>query len=188
MIIGNKEENTKSEIEELRKQFPVWMSDIFTVDDGIDMMTSLGGILNKSEEVGELIRDIQKEREKYSISQSDQPSALYFIWKDPDMVVGSLSFIDDMISEAGFVNMGKALGERYPILDDNMEKQFPDYVFLSTEPYPFKTKDIDAFQLKFPDSTVLLVDGEMFSWYGSRMKKAFKYFDDLRKTKGPKRN
>lgn len=181
LIIGNKEENTKSEIEELRKHFPVWMSDIVTVDDGIDMMASLGEILGKTDRVNKLIQSIQSEREKFSVSQSNQPSALYFIWKNPDMVVGSLSFIDDMVSEAGFVNVGRTLGERYPILDGNTEKPSPDYVLLSTEPYPFKKRDISDFQLKFPDSKVFLVDGEMFSWYGSRMKKAFKYFDELRK-------
>ena len=35
------------------------------------------------------------------------------------------------------------------------------------------------FDAPFHDSKVLLVDGEMFSWYGSRMVKAKAYFDEL---------
>ena len=58
----------------------------------------------------------------------------------------------------------------------------PQYVFLSTEPYPFQEKDIHELQVSLPNSKIVLVDGEMFSWYGSRLKKSFEYFADLRST------
>ncbi|MBW7952951.1 MAG: cobalamin-binding protein, partial [Chitinophagaceae bacterium] len=70
---------------------------------------------------------------------------------------------------------------RYPqiTLEELIEKQ-PDYIFLSSEPYPFKEKHIKELQEKAPHLTskMVLVDGEIFSWYGSRMLHA-DYFKQL---------
>ncbi|MDX1470462.1 MAG: cobalamin-binding protein, partial [Flavobacteriaceae bacterium] len=54
-----------------------------------------------------------------------------------------------------------------------------DLVLLSSEPYPFKQKHITEVKKELPESNVILVDGEMFSWYGSRIIKAFDYFTAL---------
>ncbi|WP_209309641.1 hypothetical protein [Tamlana crocina] len=54
-----------------------------------------------------------------------------------------------------------------------------DLVLLSSEPFPFSEKHISEVQKYFPNANVLLVDGEMFSWYGSRLKEAFGYFKKL---------
>lgn len=55
-----------------------------------------------------------------------------------------------------------------------------DLILLSSEPYPFKEKHVKEFQKKSPNTKVILVDGEFFSWYGSRLLKAFDYFKNLR--------
>jgi len=68
--------------------------------------------------------------------------------------------------------------ERYPEWKFNTDNQ-PDFVFLSSEPYPFKEEDIAEIQKLCPDSKIILVDGEMFSWYGSRLQLAPKYFQSL---------
>ena len=46
LIIGNKEENFKEDIEALEEIAPVWMSDIFTLDDSLEMINQLGSVLN----------------------------------------------------------------------------------------------------------------------------------------------
>lgn len=178
LIIGNKEENTKEQIEELRKDFPVWMSDIYSVDDALSMMIDLGKILNLEKESKSIVDSIQEKRSDYYKEAFQNKSCLYFIWTNPDMVVGSQNFIHDMIEESGMKNMGIELGERYPMLSEDIILS-PDYIFLSTEPYPFKEEHIKEFQEKFPDSKVELVDGEMYSWYGSRMVKSYDYFEKL---------
>ncbi len=177
LIIGNKEENTKNQIEELRKEFPVYLSDINTVEESFKMMRDLGEILQVSKKVEKLINQIEKERSKFKKISYPKRSCLYFIWKNPDMVVGSSTFIDSMIQEAGFENLGRKMGERYPEVTEL--KEIPDYIFLSTEPYPFKEEDMRLFKKKYPNSKVKLVDGEMFSWYGSRMRLAYPYFESL---------
>lgn len=178
LIIGNKEENTKEEIEELRKLFPVWMSDIFTLEDSMQMMSELGKILDLETEANKILASIKKSRIELSIHKK---SCLYFIWKDPMMVVGSHNFIHAMIEEAGFVNIGAKIGERYPMIDSSTLHPVPDFIFLSSEPFPFKEGHILEFQNIFPKSKIVLVDGEMFSWYGSRMLQSFEYFQGLQR-------
>ena len=68
--------------------------------------------------------------------------------------------------------------ERYPEVILN-SKSSPDFVFLSSEPYPFKEKHIRQIQEIYPTATIKLVDGEMFSWYGSRLLRAPAYFKEL---------
>ena len=53
-------------------------------------------------------------------------------------------------------------------------------LLLSSEPYPFKQKHIDELQPLLPHIKIVLVDGEMFSWYGSHLQYAPGYFKELR--------
>src|ERR1700741_1030662 len=45
LIIGNKEENEQVQIEELMKQYPVWMSDITNLDQALDMISRVGALV-----------------------------------------------------------------------------------------------------------------------------------------------
>lgn len=175
LIIGNKEENTKEDIEALESVCPVWMSDIYTVEDALDMIRSLGELTEKGKESSALIENIRNE---FAALASDKikKSVLYFIWKDPQYVVGRNTFIDSMLTTIGFENY--CSGERYPEWDSDQPNE-PDLVFLSSEPFPFKQEHITEFQAKFPKSKIRIIDGEMFSWYGSRMQLAPAYFRQL---------
>lgn len=84
-----------------------------------------------------------------------------------------------MLSRCGFENICSDQ-TRYPVLTlEEITKSKPDYVFLSSEPFPFKQKHIDELQLELPASKIILVDGEYFSWYGNRMIGAARYFREL---------
>jgi len=176
LIIGNKEENTKEDIEKLQQNgLPVWMSDINSFDEAIAMIQQVGLICGKEFEAIKLTTELtQRFNEISSIGKGR--SVLYFIWDEPSFVVGKNTFIDSMIEKIGFVNA--CYLNRYPNLSD-FPNPNPDLVFLSSEPFPFTIQHVEKSKGLFPNSKIMLVDGEMFSWYGSRMLEAVGYFEKL---------
>ena len=177
LIIGNKEENTKEDISILEKVVPVWMSDVNTFDAALDFILKVGLLCGKMDEAKKLSSEIAGGFKKLETIGQGR-SVLYFIWDEPAYVVGKNTFIDAMISKIGFTNVCKA--DRYPALSD-LKNINPDFVFLSSEPFPFSENHSKKFQELFPSSKVILVDGEMFSWYGSRMLLASDYFKSFLK-------
>ncbi len=180
LIIGNKEENEQSQIEALAADFPVWMSNIYHPEDALAMMHLLGGILHcetRAEELISTIRcgleNIHDKRERF-----EGLKVLYAIWRAPWMFAGKRTFIDAMLRLAGFDNV--CATERYPEMDEAAIKNcHPDLIFLSSEPYPFNIVHIRELEEKVAESQILLVDGELFSWYGSRMTEFPAYLDHL---------
>jgi len=173
LIIGNKEENEQSDIYQLTEIAPVWMSDIFTMFDAMEMIEQLGEITGKQERAQTLIEEIKTGFSGLN-SLSEKKSVLYFIWFQPAMIAGRNTFIDDLLSICGFRNF--ATGNRYPTATGN---ENPDYIFLSSEPFPFGEKHMEYFRSTYPNSEIVLVDGEYFSWYGSKLKDAPAYFNTL---------
>ncbi|OAQ40847.1 cobalamin-binding protein [Pedobacter psychrophilus] len=181
LIIGNKEENQKEEIEILTKEFPVWMSDIFNIDDAINMIETIGEMVDKKQESINLSKNILQFFNNISINENELKSTIYFIWQNPNMLAGQQTFINEMLKYCGLKNLIKE--NRYPTFSDlELKGLNPEVVFLSSEPYPFKEKHIKNFQQIWPYAKIKLVDGEMFSWYGSRLLKAVSYFQNLPKS------
>lgn len=176
LIIANKEENEQEQIEELAKHFPVWVSDIATVEDAMHMMQQLGTILEKSEEVAKINQSIQDSFK--NLPRVVGKKVLYFIWRKPYMVAGTDTFIHALLQKLGFENaIGK---QRYPeITATEIQQLAPDIIYLSSEPYPFKQQHIEELQAICPKVSIQLVDGEMFSWYGSRLQYSAAYFHTL---------
>ncbi len=183
LIIGNKEENDQTQIELLEKEYPVWMSDIFTLEDALDMILEIGKLVNRKSEAEILIEKII-----VSFHQAEQvirqlihrPRVAYFIWKNPTMVAASQTFIHEMLEMAGFENIF-VTESRYPqISDEQLAAARPDLILLSSEPFPFKEKHVKEIQTVCPDADIRLVDGEIFSWYGNRLLLAGPYFKNLR--------
>jgi len=177
LIIGNKEENSKEDIEALEKEYSVWMSDIYTFEDALEMIFEVSGFTNSEENGIEILRAISKAKDAFN-EPIDLKKAVYFIWNDPYMVVGKDTFIDDMLYHAGYVNV--VMENRYLELSiENLKALDPEVVLLSSEPFPFKKKHVDALKKHLPEAEIKIVDGEMFSWYGSKLTKAFPYFASL---------
>ena len=61
----------------------------------------------------------------------------------------------------------------------------PDVVLLSSEPFPFRDRHLVEVRSMVPSATVELVDGEVFSWYGSRMRLMPPYLTELRASLAP---
>lgn len=179
LIIGNKEENSQEDIEKLQAEFPVWMSDIFNLNDSFNMIRQIGELTNSENAARKVCFEIKKSFDSLPTSYDIKPSVLYLIWKNPMIAAGKHTFISAMLEKAGFTNCIVDEESRYPEVGNDLK---PDIVFLSSEPFPFKAKDITEVQSMFPKANVLLVDGELFSWYGSRLKYAPSYFSNLRRT------
>lgn len=188
LIIANKEENRQDQIETLAQEFPIWISNIQSLEDALEMINGIGEITGR---IASAVPLVQQIRENFAslhnmIPPSPEkavPTVAYFIWRDPWMVAGGDTFIHEMLQTCGFKNAFAHI-HRYP--ETNLQ-QLPAYfpanttplVFLSSEPYPFKEKHIAEIQAVIPHAHIRLVDGEMFSWYGSRLLHAPAYFKSL---------
>ncbi len=177
LIIANKEENVKEQIEELMKDFRVWITDIETLQDNENFLSELGTLLNKektAEDFNRKISDIFN-----FIKNIRRKKTCYLIWKNPYMTIGSDTFIHSVLEKLGFENVFKN-EKRYPEI--SVEKmRAADCIFLSSEPFPFRQKHIDELQKELPEPKIILVDGEAFSWYGTHLAKCAKYFENLKK-------
>lgn len=179
LIIGNKEENERVQVETLAEHFPVWMSDIATLEDALDMMMRVGALVGRVERALALADQISASFQAYREQRLPPRRAAYFIWRKPYMVAAGGTFIHEMMRIAGFENVF-ADRERYPeITLDTLAAARPEYIFLSSEPFPFAEKHIAVFQETCPHACIRIVDGEMFSWYGSRLRHAPDYFHAL---------
>ncbi len=176
LIIGNKEENEYSQIIELQKEFKVWMSDIYNLNDSLEMIRSVGEIVNRKDKADQLAKTIDF---SFNDLNKIQKSVLYLIWK-PYMAAGKATFIGDMLKKMGLQNVIKEEDSRYPELSlSEICTLNPEILLLSSEPFPFKEEHIKEFKQQLPNTRILLVDGELFSWYGSRLKKSVAYFNEL---------
>jgi ABC-type Fe3+-hydroxamate transport system substrate-binding protein len=178
LIIANKEENERGQVEALMDIYPVWISDINNLEGAFDMVERVGALVGKATEAKKLRDDIEHRFNKLSLQNN--LNIAYFIWRKPYMVAGQNTFIDDMLQKCGLTNVFK--NDRYlEINADMLIKANPEVVLLSSEPYPFKEKHIEELRAILPNAIIKLVDGEIFSWYGSRLLYAPAYFKWLSK-------
>ena len=183
LIIANKEENVKEQIEELEKHYPVWISDINNLDDAYQMIEQVGLIVAK-EQPAKQLTDCIKENFAQLETQNPKPETCYLIWQNPYMTIGGDTFIHSMLEAAGFKNI-YSNKNRYPeVTIAELQTANCQLLLLSSEPYPFKQKHIDELQPFLPNTKIILVDGEMFSWYGSRLLQASDYFNRLQNEVG----
>ena len=184
LIIGNKEENYQEGIAQLERHFPVWLSDITSLPEALDMIRRVGDLTGKLPLAEPLAAEIKQSFDSLRLAASAQPSAAYFIWRKPYMVAASGTFIDDMLRRAGFRNAFAGLG-RYPeVTAEQLARVAPAHIFLSSEPYPFGEKHVAEFREICPAARIQVVDGELFSWYGSRLRLSAAYFQQLRPAPG----
>ncbi len=182
LIIANKEENVKEQVEALRLIAPVYVSDIQDLESALQMIEQVGMLTNKSLRANAIVNEIEQgfESIKPSFNSINKTiNTAYLIWKDPYMGAGGDTFINDMLIRCGLQNVF-ATSARYPICSiEQLNSLKCDLILLSSEPYPFQQKHINELKVYLPDAHIMLVDGEMFSWYGSRLLKAPAYFKQL---------
>ena len=182
IILCNKEENTKEIVEACEKIATTHVSDIFTIDDSKKLIIEYGKLLSCKTEATEIVKkiDLGLTDFKQYLKNYSQKKVAYFIWRNPWMVAGNNTFINHLLELNNFKNIHNNK-ERYPEINFNNSIHIPELILLSSEPYPFKEKHIEEINDCFKKAKVILVDGEMFSWHGSRLIKAFDYFKELHK-------
>jgi ABC-type Fe3+-hydroxamate transport system substrate-binding protein len=176
LIIANKEENVKEQIEELAQHYPVWVTDVNNLADAMEMIEQIGSITGTLARATSLINEINSGFSQLQATNHTLQTG-YLIWRNPYMTIGNDTFIHDMLGRCGFKNIFDNT-TRYPAIDTWQLAQC-DLLLLSSEPYPFQQKHIDELQAELPNTRIMLVDGEMFSWYGSRLLHAPAYFTRL---------
>ncbi len=174
LILANKEENQAEQVESLAQNFPVYVSDVRSVDHCLKLLSDLGKILACENQAMELIHQAKALR---SNLPKKEATFLYFIWKDPYMVASKDSYISALLEERGFTNLAPETN-RYPSLSwSEIEALKPDLILLGSEPYAFNAGDsLDFFKSGFKTK---IIDGELVSWYGSRLIKGLKYLNKL---------
>ena len=173
LILAVKEENNKEQIELLQQKFPVIVFDVNNVGDAFRMIEIISEILGNPEKGTECVSEIKQGLA--SLPGDKRKKAIYLIWKEPWMAAGKETFIGSMMHYAGLENI---IPGRYPTLNlENLNEA--QTVLLSSEPFHFTGKHQKELRLIFPEKNIVLVDGEMFTWYGTMMKKAVKYFEDI---------
>lgn len=191
-VLANLEENESHHISELAKVTKVLVTKPRTVIEAIAMLDDLGDFLGEQALFSSLSDDLKK---VYSLvlkrlSQSNcaesrvdskvesnatrKPRFLYFIWRDPWMVASSDTYISDALQLFGFENavMHDKKNSRYPqVALDHLNKYDAQLAFFSSEPWPFRRRDVVDF---IRSTNVSLdrykIDGKIFSWYGSSTK------------------
>ena len=175
LIIANKEENNRQEILYLREKYPVYVSDVYTLQDALKMIDDVGKITDRSKNAQQLIGEIENSFAKIDPKKSIRVA--YLIWKDPYRVAGGHTFISDILQLSGLCNIFEK-SERYPQVSTEAIAQ-AQVILLSSEPYPFNESDVEEFRNLYPASQVFLVDGTMFAWYGSRLRHTASYIEQL---------
>lgn len=181
IILCNKEENTLEMVLELETIAPVHVSDIITLHDSLDLIEKYGVIFNKEANAEILNSELTEALKQFQNTEgSEKLKVGYFIWRTPWMVVGGNTFINSMLELNGWENEFSTMEGRYPEIDlEELKNLDLDLVLLSSEPFPFKEKHILEIQ-QYTSARIEIVNGEYFSWYGSRTLLALDYFNNFR--------
>lgn len=181
LIIANKEENTQSDIEWLSARFPVWISDILNTSDALNMIHEVGQLVQAPDKAKAIIAQLNSDFESIKALAARYPHkrVAYLIWRKPYMVAAKGTFIHEMLNLTGFTNVFAHL-ERYPSVSlEDLNAAAPDLIFCSSEPYPFTAAHFEELQVASPNSRLQLVDGEVFSWYGTRLLHLKSYYQQV---------
>lgn len=175
LIIANKEENVKDQVEELMQHHKVMVTNVETIEDNYYLIKSLGNLLGQQHLTQQYYLKIYENLNQGSLTQPIK--AAYLIWKKPYMTIGGDTFIHQILQQLGFSNLfGDS--KRYPTIEVEDLKD-ADVIMLSSEPFPFKEQHIAELKEIYPEKKIMIVDGEAFSWYGTHLAKCGSYYKSL---------
>jgi ABC-type Fe3+-hydroxamate transport system substrate-binding protein len=179
-LVVNIDENEKPTVDLLAEFIPhIVVTHPLRPRDNLDLARLMGGVFCRERQAAEWCAAFEAE---YALLQAEPKgpaqTMLYCIWQDPWMSISADTYIARMLEEIGW--RVPDLGEvRYPEFRWSAELiDGVDGVLLSSEPYRFTEAHADALEKQI-GKPVLLVDGEMMSWYGSRSLQGLKYLREL---------
>lgn len=181
IIVTDKEETPKELAETLMKEFPLFIFDVQKYNHALSMIEVLGELTNRVEKAKDMVSNI--EEEFAFLPGVDNNRVAYLIWRKPYMAAGQSTFINSMLDRCGFKNTLLHREERYPAVTvEELRGLNLDYLLLSSEPFPFSEEHKDELKAELPNVNIVFVDGQSFSWYGAKMKKAGRYFRSMIET------
>lgn len=174
LIIAEKEENTKEIVETLEKHYPVYVFQVQSMTDSLEMVLQLGYLVNREREAQIMYQSIEQSFK--SLPKLNNKRVAYMIWQHPYMVVGKNTYINSLLEHFGLSNPFAQLKGRYPVVTiEQLTKANLDILLLATEPFPFQEKHVRLFNEQLPDVKIAIIDGEQF-WYGAKAEKIVPYF------------
>ncbi len=178
-ILANHEENTPDDVEALADLAPAYVTDVPAVPDALAMIRAVGTLVDRPGPAEQLADTIEQRFDALELTPPIR--AAYLIWREPFMTIGHDTIIHDIMTRGGFANV---FGDRtrYPeVTLDALRTAAPDVLLLPDEPFPFPQKDpfSDDLREALPNTCIQFVDGQLFSWYGPRLRETPAYLADL---------
>ena len=153
-------------------------------DDNLVIYREFGRLFNCADGARSLEREFQAARSDLveKIGDLRKLKVLYLIWKDPWFAVSRDTYVSALLALANLETVPASADVRYPTLATTHSAwQEADCVLLSSEPFAFRQQHADALSHSLqPPKPVMLVDGELMSWYGSRAIEGLRYLPGLR--------
>jgi ABC-type Fe3+-hydroxamate transport system substrate-binding protein len=179
-LVVNIDENEKPTVDLLAEFIPhIVVTHPLRPRDNLELARLMGGVFCRERQAAEWCAAFDVEYALLQAAPKGRPQTmLYCIWQDPWMSISADTYIARMLEEIGW---------RVPDLGDVRYPEFRwsaeliagiDGVLLSSEPYRFTEAHADALEKQI-GKPVLLVDGEMMSWYGSRSLQGLRYLREL---------
>lgn len=178
VVFASKDENFEEEILELQKYVPVYVTDVKSVDEAKQMIEDFGVLLNCRNDASKILMKIEMQLQDLEKVTGDLlfRSAAYFVWNEPWVAAGKDTFVDSMLKLIKVNNVFSNLKERYPMVTGaNIHIANPDMIMLPSEPFYFQDQQAMEISAHTHDAATFFVDGQMFSWYGSRLVKSLDY-------------
>jgi ABC-type Fe3+-hydroxamate transport system substrate-binding protein len=196
-VLVNVDENTLPTVQALRKFVPhVVVTHPLAPPDNLVLYRLLGGLFGAQERAAQLAAAFQKQMDVLRTQSFAPQRVLYIIWQDPWMTVARDTYISQTLALVNWHTWPDAVGgsgiaqpdcapcnssgsARYPTFKwtDALLREV-DLILLSSEPYRFTEEHADALE-KQTGKPVLLIDGEMTSWYGSRAIAGLRYLGEF---------
>jgi ABC-type Fe3+-hydroxamate transport system substrate-binding protein len=195
LIIVDREENRREDVERVENHWTpsrVFTTGPTTVKEALDDLQKFGRLLDAQKLARELVGEVEFWLNR--LAPEERGTAAYLVWQDPLMVATRETYIGNVLEKLGYRNvfdrstteeLSLNANSGYPQVTVHLLDQLkPDFIFLSTEPFPFRRGHIErlltrlrALDREYAERVdIQIVNGEFFSWYGSRMVYAFRYF------------
>jgi ABC-type hemin transport system substrate-binding protein len=192
-LIVNVDENRRADVEWLAARVPcVLATHPIEIEDHFELFERFGQIFDRADRASALSADLARGLERVSAKRYHRLAVAYYIWRDPWMSIGFDTFIARMLAAVGLfpvVTGAPDAAVRYPKLEPvELARHSVDAVLLSSEPCRFGASDRLTLRSGLRAGPggdgsrvpILGIDGEMCSWYGSRVMLGLRYLEAFR--------
>ncbi len=146
------------------------------LDDVSNLLCQLGALLNCPQEAGRAMADLTAARLACGEFRCQLPPpkplrTAVLVWRNPWLAVGGDTFINAMVQELGMENAYAHRTAYFNVSLAELAAQELDLILLPDEPFKFSHHDTWSLAAAgvVPDRRqALLLDGKLFSWYGTR--------------------